>query len=1068
MNIGRVCSSFVLGSIFSLLLAGCSGANSDGGRGTPPSTASITSVAVSCNPPTVSTTQTSQCAATVSGTGSYSPAVIWSATNGTITAAGLFTPKSAGSAAITATSAEDTTKSGPAAVTVTAPTTLAIVITDLPAGTPGNVTVTDPNGQQVKLTASQTLNAIPGAYTLTSAPVVAGGSTYSATLATQTANVTSGDTTTATVDYYNIIPSTTKILDQTGAASLAVSSDKTTLMISASSPVAQSLAPGDVIVVPPSPAGGVAPMGLLRKIITVSSSNSEIVVTTQQATLAEAFARLSFQIQDKLNAQAIQSIRPSPGVTFHAGATLPRVVHMGRLHFASQPLSDPCAGSSLGVFDASKSISSNIAPGLTLSGQVELCSSLNFSIDITGQGFLNLQPTLNALTATATMGQSSDLTLQGTFLAGFFNPSPIMLGTLTFPPIAVPGLPVWVTPEVTVFAGANGNLSTDVSTEVNSSGTFTRGVSYASGAWSPVQPPASLQFGYQPPTLDTSLSAKAYAGVEFDLLVYDIVGPSFKPDGYLSLDADISKNPWWTLTAGLEGPMSFDVTILGDNLASYDLGTMFDYSTLLLSAPGPFAPPPAPVVQSLSPQQVTVGGASFNLAITGSNFVQGAVVNFGTAPLAATGQSSSQLSTTVPSNLISSAGKVPVSVTNPGSGAGTSNSINFTVISGGKVTITPASVSVLEGGIQTFTATVAGGGGVNWSLQEGSSGGSINNTGTYTAPNTTGTFHVIATNEVDSSQNAVATVTVTMPAALNEWTWMGGSNTAGAPAVYGTQGVASTSNTPGARDSAVTWTDNSGNFWLFGGEQESGGTPDTNDLWKFNPSTREWAWVSGSNTTGSAGSYGTKGVASNTNVPPARGYDAASWTDQSGNLWLFGGYGDSGEFNDLWEFNTNSKEWTWISGSNSTGAASVYGTQGVAAAANVPGARDSAVGWIDNGGNFWLFGGEGPLGNGPTERDDLWEFNPTTRLWTWMGGNGSYSPGVYGTRGIASPTNFPGSRTVATGWTDHSGNFWLFGGHGAGGSSEEGFLNDLSGVQSGDPAMDLDKWEQFRRSYRRP
>jgi len=38
-------------------------------------------------------------------------------------------------------------------------------------------------------------------------------------------------------------------------------------------------------------------------------------------------------------------------------------------------------------------------------------------------------------------------------------------------------------------------------------------------------------------------------------------------------------------------------------------------------------------------------------------------------------------------------------------------------------------------------------------------------------------------------------------------------------------------------------------------------------------------------------------------------------------------------------------------------ALGVYGTQGVAAASNMPGARWRAVGWTDSNGDFWLFAG---------------------------------------------------------------------------------------------------------------
>ena len=45
-----------------------------------------------------------------------------------------------------------------------------------------------------------------------------------------------------------------------------------------------------------------------------------------------------------------------------------------------------------------------------------------------------------------------------------------------------------------------------------------------------------------------------------------------------------------------------------------------------------------------------------------------------------------------------------------------------------------------------------------------------------------------------------------------------------------------------------------------------------------------------------------------------------------------------------------------MSGADTQYAVGVYGTQDVAAGANVPGARYSAVSWIDSRNNLWLFG----------------------------------------------------------------------------------------------------------------
>jgi hypothetical protein len=61
-----------------------------------------------------------------------------------------------------------------------------------------------------------------------------------------------------------------------------------------------------------------------------------------------------------------------------------------------------------------------------------------------------------------------------------------------------------------------------------------------------------------------------------------------------------------------------------------------------------------------------------------------------------------------------------------------------------------------------------------------------------------------------------------------------------------------------------------------------------NDLWKFDG--EEWVWMSGSNQTKQNGVYGQKGIADSNNIPGGR-YGAVSWTDNSGNMWLFGGAG---------------------------------------------------------------------------------------------------------------------------------------------------------------------------------
>jgi N-acetylneuraminic acid mutarotase/protein involved in polysaccharide export with SLBB domain len=303
----------------------------------------------------------------------------------------------------------------------------------------------------------------------------------------------------------------------------------------------------------------------------------------------------------------------------------------------------------------------------------------------------------------------------------------------------------------------------------------------------------------------------------------------------------------------------------------------------------------------------------------------------------------------------------------------------------------------------------------------------------------------------------------------NLWTWMGGSSVLDSSgtevSVYGTLGTPAAGNIPGGRSSTASWTDNNGNFWLFGGQGLENNGVASGDLWELNPSTLEWAWMGG-NIGQQPSVYGSLGTPAAGNFPGSR-TTAESWTDNSGNFWMFGGDGG----NDLWEFSPSTNLWAWMGGTGTINCApsgcavnGVYGSLGSPASGNFPGAHNNSSNFIDKSGNLWLFGGSGTDANGSSgEMNDLWQFNPSTNQWAWMGGSstvGSYcfnnfgstlcgQSGIYGTLGVSAGGNFPGSRDSSTGssgsagWTDQNGNFWLFGGNALDANGAYGYLNDL-------------------------
>jgi len=136
----------------------------------------------------------------------------------------------------------------------------------------------------------------------------------------------------------------------------------------------------------------------------------------------------------------------------------------------------------------------------------------------------------------------------------------------------------------------------------------------------------------------------------------------------------------------------------------------------------------------------------------------------------------------------------------------------------------------------------------------------------------------------------------------NQWTWMKGPTTFNSPGYFGSKcNEDSIPNPPSRHEDRSCWSDSCGNFWLFGGRNSTSSAV-MNDLWRYSPATNDWIWAGGTTTLNPTGRYNVQGVSSSSGVPTGRmGSDA--WLDQSGRLWLFGGWSPSGSMlNDLWRF----------------------------------------------------------------------------------------------------------------------------------------------------------------------
>src|SRR5579863_4838454 len=102
----------------------------------------------------------------------------------------------------------------------------------------------------------------------------------------------------------------------------------------------------------------------------------------------------------------------------------------------------------------------------------------------------------------------------------------------------------------------------------------------------------------------------------------------------------------------------------------------------------PTSPGTMPNISQLVPDNTNAGSASFVLTVNGTSFNANAAINWNGTAVTTTHVSANQLTATIPSADVATAGTAAVTLTNPGSGVGIygggtatepSNSMTFTV-----------------------------------------------------------------------------------------------------------------------------------------------------------------------------------------------------------------------------------------------------------------------------------------------------------------------------------------------------------------------------------------------------
>jgi hypothetical protein len=174
--------------------------------------------------------------------------------------------------------------------------------------------------------------------------------------------------------------------------------------------------------------------------------------------------------------------------------------------------------------------------------------------------------------------------------------------------------------------------------------------------------------------------------------IYYQISGALQTNGYLPFFGPISVSNVGTVT-----------------IQAYAVGNNYGQSSTSSATYSVSLPNPAPVLNSMSPAFMRAEGSAFSLTISGSGFISGSTVYWGTTALTTQYVSATQLTAQITASEIATAGIASITVNTPAPGGGVSNALQFELDSGGSGTspsFTTASQTVTRGSTASYPVTL--------------------------------------------------------------------------------------------------------------------------------------------------------------------------------------------------------------------------------------------------------------------------------------------------------------------------------------------------------------------------
>lgn len=351
-----------------------------------------------------------------------------------------------------------------------------------------------------------------------------------------------------------LIPPTTKVLDADDRSALRNVSADGTLRFAATSGVAGTLEPDDVLASEPTAA---APFGLLRRVVAVREEGDEVIVTTVGAQLIDAVHQGTLSVRLELDPTQLAS-----STALHSGIVVQGFDHTINTDFGTG-----------GLLQATGTLA--IDPILDL--------DIGIGCDDTIFGVCAEIPDLNVLVNIG-VAETARLAIDGN--ADLVYDEELPIAEHNFSPLTffIGPVPIVLTPRLEIYLTTSGSLTAELAFAADQDLTLTGGFTYNSDEGFDDISQNDASFDRSRVEFRGEATARAALGGRFQLRLYGVVGPYGSLEAGPRLTASQQGLPGpGTLLWELEGCLTGTVGI--DSVDVLDL----QYDTVLFDACTRFA-----------------------------------------------------------------------------------------------------------------------------------------------------------------------------------------------------------------------------------------------------------------------------------------------------------------------------------------------------------------------------------------------------------------------------------------------------------------------------------------------